>query len=602
MGKPSRLKIGKHLGVVVQRIKAHMPADIRLEVFVTHKLALIGNAEPELAVGHRTTGQGLGGDNLSSGTTRRIGRSAVAVVERNQGTLDLVLTALVDRRMRTLGTAGDGRRGGKRTGTVIGDGDRHGTHGVVVGVTGLAVVLFGHGVLEGLAGVSLRKFNLMTSQNVDQSDRCLCRFGGLEAVGPGQQTERVGRGLVGRLHGKRELTLGHRTSGEALAELKAAGRGVVKLSAVRVGEASVFLLGDIRGQLALAVLSHGHFGGRDMPVIRHAGRVTRVLADLVRVGSGSRVADLAELDGSDAILRIVLVHGHGCKIGQRGALGGGDGKAELVGVRPVATVDSLAQIKVELCVERGHAVGVLEGRSRGVLQDMLSLERAIALVGNGGLDGVLGVAVRDALADGSAVDLAQRVGVLAGLGVLHGAHRDVALGVVDAGGNDLVALDELEGELAFLEVAADQNLVRGNLVGDARLDRRHVIGIGERKCHIAVRLVGYAQIALAVISHGEGNLARQLGVVGHASDLAGLGHGVGKGVLALLGLLAQSLVKVVERKGDLAKVDLALGMIGHARVRGHGCTIFTGHGKGELAGNVSRGQAVGDLQVLLAHK
>ena len=73
-------------------------------------------------------------------------------------------------------------------------------------------------------------------------------------------------------------------------------------------------------------------------------------------------------------------------------------------------------------------------------------------------------------------------------------------------------------------------------------------------------------------------------------------------MLALLGLLAQSLVKVVERKGDLAKVDLALGMIGHARVRGHGCTIFTGHGKGELAGNVSRGQAVGDLQVLLAHK
>ena len=163
MGKPSRLKIGKHLGVVVQRIKAHMPADIGLEVFVAHKLALIGDAEPELAVDHRATGQGLGGDNLSSGTTRRIGRSAVAVVERDQGTLDLVLTALVDRRMRTLGTAGDGRRGGKRTGTVIGDGDRHGTHGVVVGVTGLAVILLGYGVREGLASVSLRKLDLMTS-------------------------------------------------------------------------------------------------------------------------------------------------------------------------------------------------------------------------------------------------------------------------------------------------------------------------------------------------------------------------------------------------------------------------------------------------------
>ena len=73
-------------------------------------------------------------------------------------------------------------------------------------------------------------------------------------------------------------------------------------------------------------------------------------------------------------------------------------------------------------------------------------------------------------------------------------------------------------------------------------------------------------------------------------------------MLALLGLLAQSLVKVVERKGNLAKVDLALGIIGHARVRGHGCALFTGHGKGELAGNVSRGQAVGDLQVLDARK
>ena len=406
MGKPSRLKIGKHLGVVVQRIKAHMPADIGLEVFVAHKLALIGNAEPELAVGHRTTGQGLGGDNLSSGTTRRIGRSAVAVVERNQGTLDLVLTALVDRLMRALGTTGNGRRSSERTGGVVGDGDRHRAYGVIVGVAGLAVVLFGHGVLEGLAGVSLRKFNLMTSQNVDQSDRCLCRFGRLEAIGPGQQTERASRSVVSRCHGKGELALGHGAAVQTLAEPQTAGRGVVKLSAVRVGEASVFLLGDIGGQLALAVLSHGHFGGRDMPVIRHAGRVTHVLADLVRVGSGSRVADLAELDGSDAILRIVLVHGHGCRIGQRGALGGGDGKAELVGVRPVATVDSLAQIKVELCVERDHAVGVLEGRSRGVLQDMLGLEGAVAVVRDGGLDGVLGVTVGDALAGGSAVDLA----------------------------------------------------------------------------------------------------------------------------------------------------------------------------------------------------
>ena len=308
--------------------------------------------------------------------------------------------------------------------------------------------------------------------------------------------------------------------------------------------------------------------------------------------------DLAELDGGDAfVVRILLGHGYGCRVGQWGALGGGDGKAELVPLSPLSAVNGLAQAKVELCVDRGHAVGVLELGGLGALQDMLGLESAVAVIGDGGLDGELGIAVGDTA--GVALGLAQRVGVCSGLGVLHGAHRDLAFGIVGAGGDDLgvlaLALDELEGELAVLEVAAVQDLGRGNLVGDAFLDGRHAIGIGERKCRIAVRLAGHPQSTLAVISHGEGNRTRSLGVVGHASDLTGLGHGVGKGVLALLGLLAQSLVKVVERKGDLAKVDLALGIIGHARVRGHGCALFTGHGKGELAGNVSRGQAIKNL-------
>lgn len=98
--------------------------------------------------------------------------------------------------MRTLGTAGDGRRGGKRTGTVIGDGDRHGTHGVVVGVTGLAIILLGYGVREGLAGVSLRKLDLMASQDVDQADRCLCRRRGLEVVGSGSRPSALAEASV----------------------------------------------------------------------------------------------------------------------------------------------------------------------------------------------------------------------------------------------------------------------------------------------------------------------------------------------------------------------------------------------------------------------
>ena len=602
MGKPSRLKIGKHLGVVVQSIKAHVPADIGLEIFITHKLTLIGDTEPELAVDHRATGQGLGGNDLSSGATRRVGRSAITVDERNHGALDRSRAGLVLGHQRALGTAGDGRRGGERTGGVVGDGDRHGADSVVVGVTRLAVVLLGHGVRKGLAGISLRKFGLMARQDVNLTDRSLYRCRGLEVVGPGKQAKCASRIIVGGRHGKGELPLGHGTSVEGLAELEAAGRGVIELSAVRVGKASVFLLGDVCGQVAIAVLGHGHFGGCDMRVIRHTDRAARVLANLVLIGSGGSVVNLAELDGGDVVLRVLLAHGYGCGIGQRGAFGGGDGKAKLVPIRPVAAADDLAQVKVELCIERGYAVGVLELGGLGTFQDMPGLEGAVAVVRDGGLDGVLGVTVGDALAGGSDLELAQRVGVLTRLGVLHGAHRDLAFGIVGTGSDDLIALDELEGELAFLELTPGQDLVRGDLVGDARLDRRHVIGIGERKCHIAVRLAGYDQITLAVIGHGEENLARQLGVVGHASDLAGLGHGVGKGVLALLGLLAQSLVKVVERKGDLAKVDLALGIIGHARVRGHGCTLFTGHGKGELAGNVSRGQAVGDLQVLDARK
>ena len=276
-------------------------------------------------------------------------------------------------------------------------------------------------------------------------------------------------------------------------------------------------------------------------------------------------------------------------------------ETELAGLE-VAPVQGLG--RGDLASDAGllgaRLIGVAELRLVGVLQDMLRLERAVAVVRDGGLDSELGIAVSDTA--GVALDLAQRVGVLASLGVLHGAHRDLAVGSVGAGGDDIVTLDELEGELALLEVAASQDLGRLDLVGDVRLNRRHVIGVGERKGCVAIRLAGHPQITLAVISHGEGNRTRRLDVVGHASDLAGLCHGVGKGVLALLGLLAQSLVEIVERKGDLAKVDLALGIIGHARVRGHGCALFTGHGKGELTGNVSRGQAIGNQQILLAHK
>ena len=344
------------------------------------------------------------------------------------------------------------------------------------------------------------------------------------------------------------------------------------------------------------VLDDGHDG-----VL--SGAVSNAVFGGAGLGLAQRVGVLASLSVGDGI------H-HDLAVGIVGA--GGDHvialnelKAELASLE-VAPVQDLVRgdLLGDAGALGGHVVGVLELGNLDVFQNMRGTERTVAVVGDGRLDGVLGIAVGDTA--GVALDLAQRIGVRSGPGVLDGAHRDLAIGGVLAGGNDLgvlaLALDELEGELALSHVAAGQNLGRGDLVGDARLNRRHVIGVGERKCHIAVRVAGYPQSTLAVISHGVGNLARGVGVVGHASDLAGLGHGVGKGMLALLGLLAQSLVKFVERKGNLAKVDLALGIIGYARVRGHGCALFTGHGKGELAGNVSRGQAIRNLQILLAHK
>ncbi len=85
----------------------------------------------------------------------RVGRSAVTVVERHRGFLDLALATLVDRLMRALGTAGNGRRSSERAGGVVGDGDRHRAHGVVVGVTGWPSFFSATVYVKVFAGVSL---------------------------------------------------------------------------------------------------------------------------------------------------------------------------------------------------------------------------------------------------------------------------------------------------------------------------------------------------------------------------------------------------------------------------------------------------------------
>ena len=87
---------------------------------------------------------------------------------------------------------------------------------------------------------------------------------------------------------------------------------------------------------------------------------------------------------------------------------------------------------------------------------MLDAEGAVAVVLDDGHNSVLSGAVSNAVFGGAGLGLAQRVGVLASLSVGDGIHHDLAVGIVGAGGDHAIALDELETELAGLEVAPGQ--------------------------------------------------------------------------------------------------------------------------------------------------
>ena len=97
------------------------------------------------------------------------------------------------------------------------------------------------------------------------------------------------------------------------------------------------------------------------------------------------------------------------------------------------------------------------------------LKRAVAVVDDARLDGVVRLIVRNPVAQPRLVGelLAQRVGVIARLIVSDFAHDDLAVGRIGASGDDIVTLDKLEGEFAVLEVAPVQGFGRDDLIGDA---------------------------------------------------------------------------------------------------------------------------------------
>ena len=159
--------------------------------------------------------------------------------------------------------------------------------------------------------------------------------------------------------------------------------------------------------------------------------------------------------------------------------------------------------------------------------------------------------------------------MLAGLVVGDLAHRDLAVGGVGAGGDDLVALDELEGELAFLERTPGQDLGRGDLVCDAGLNRFRSVNVLELVlvCFAPGHLHGSAELTLLVGRHRHGNL-RDILAVGNAID-----RGPSVLLADLVDIRARCLVfDRAEVNGRLALIRIVIGH-GHS----HGLSRGLGH-------------------------
>ena len=285
-------------------------------------------------------------------------------------------------------------------------------------------------------------------------------------------------------------------------------------------------------------------------------------------------------------------------------------------------------------------------RLGGSLELVRRGQRAVAVVGDGGHDGVGRAVIGDALVQAERVgaSLAQHVRVRAGCLVADRAQRNVTVDVVGTASDNHTVLEQLKRELASCKIAAGQTLDRLDLIGHGRIGRCHAVGVGKREGSTVVAFALDAQMPGTVVRHGVGNLARGVGVIGHARGATGLGHRVGKGVrarggggcglglvagligvginvgvglfsLCLVGLdlvsfvclgpigcivrHAQGAVEVLERKVDLAKVHVTGCVVGYGRALGHrGTCLVGGHGKGELTRDVGRGQALGNLELL----
>ena len=369
---------------------------------------------------------------------------------------------------------------------------------------------------------------------------------------------------------------------------------------------------------AVAVVFDDGLDGVGLAVVSDpVAGVARDLAQRVGVRSG-----LGVLDGAHRDLAVVGILAGGDDLGAL-ALALDELEGELALLEVAASQDlGRGDLVGDAGARRRQVVGILELGGLGALQLVRSGERTVTVIGDGGHDGIGLAVVRDAVAGGSTVDLAQRIGVLARRGVFDGTHRDLAASVVGAGGDNIVTLDELEGELAFLEVAPGQDLGRGDLIGDAEalgsqivnvleLDALNVLG--------ALQLVRSHQLALAVIADGRHdgvdrvvvgntagvalNLVQRIGVLTDLVVLDGAERHVAIGVtldgldkLRVLTLdLAQLKAELAFRKGATSQVLRHVNLIGDTGLNGLRSVgvLELGLARGHLHGSAQHARLVG---------
>ena len=313
---------------------------------------------------------------------------------------------------------------------------------------------------------------------------------------------------------------------EGLLDREARGDGI---DVVRVGEEDKSVVVHNCGQGAIAVV-----GDDDI--------------DIVGIGAVGDASDSAGL-GHGVGVGARLGEGEHTDRRARGSLG--DGRLHFVsygstvnrlrgdGVSPVlGTLEGFVELNFLLDRDRNadlaNLIRVGEGDGR-LIRARRSGQRAVAVVNDGNGDGLASLCCGVV---GDAVDLAglgHGVGVGAGLVVGDGAEGDgtavlVRVGVargrghrraVDSGQRDGVLAGDVRSVEAFLY---REDLLHGE-AGSGGLDAVRV-GEGDARC----RLDGSGQLAGAIVHDGDGNgLASGVGVVGDASDIAGLAHGVGVG-------------------------------------------------------------------------